>query len=71
MQEIKSKTSQLFQTIKNHRKKFIALTVTASVCAYCFKKVYSVIKGLKDSYKAVSKLSEALNSTGDSKINAY
>ena len=71
MQEIKSKISQLLQTIKNHRKKFIALTVTASVGAYCFKKVYSVIKGLKDSYKAVSKLSEALNSTGNSKIKAY
>ena len=71
MQGIKSKISQLFQTIKNHRKKFIAVTLTASVGAYCFKKIYKVIKGLKDSYKAVSKLSEALNSKGDSKINAY
>ena len=71
MQEVKTKISQLFQTIKNHKKKFIAVTVTASVGAYYFKKFYYVIKGLKDSYKAVSKLSEALNSTGDSKINAY
>ena len=71
MQEFKSKISRLFQTIKNHRKKFIAATVTASVGVYCFKKFYNVIKGLKDSYKAVSKLSEALNSAGDSKISAY
>ena len=36
--------------MKNHKKKFIAATLTTSVGAYFIKKYYGVLKGLKDSY---------------------